>query len=342
MQKVRIGISGLGRLGVLHAENLAFTIGRCELVAACDSDGGKRQWAKDYLGVKNTYTDFQQMCLQDDIQAIFSVAPTMLHGEQITTALAAGKHVFCEKPLGMSMQECQHLEKVRQQYPDQVCMIGFMRRYDPAYQRAKEKLDHGEIGKPFFFQSCTGDMNHTAAFQIQFATKSGGIFIDMALHDVDILHWFSGSKMKRIFSLGGAYCHPDFATHGDCDNALVLAENEDGSMAMIKVSRTDVYGDSTQALIQGPKGMLHINNRSRRDQLDEYVEGRIQTTCSQHFSQRFKEAFVLEASAFIDHITTGTHPEMTLADATYATQGALACKLALQRQAVVHLEEVMA
>ena len=146
--------------------------------------------------------------------------------------------------------------------------------------------------------------------------------------------------MKRVFALGGAYCHPGFAEFNDADNAVVLAEQQDGTMAMIKVTRNDSYGDSTEALIQGTKGSLHINNRSRKDQLDEYLDGSIRIECTNHFSQRFKQAFVAEAEAFVNHIITQTHPDISLQDATYATKAAIACRVAMQTKSVVEVDQV--
>lgn len=341
MKKIRIGISGLGRLGMIHAQNLASKILHCELVAACDKDIEKLQWAHDVLGVEQIFTDYQQMLALDVLDGVFSVSPTALHGQQIIAALEAGKHVFCEKPLAITLKECVSVEKERAKYPNQICMIGFMRRYDPAYMRAKKKIERGDIGKPFFIRSSSGDMNETAEFQIEFAPKSGGIFIDMGIHDVDTIHWLTNTKMKRVYGVGGAYCHAGFAECNDADNAVILAEQEDGSIAMLKVTRNDFYGDSTDVCIQGTKGMLHVSNRSRKDQLDEYVDGVVRTECTNHFTQRFAEAFVNEAQSFVDHIASNTHPEVTLADATYATKAAIVCREALQHKKIIDLKDII-
>ena len=340
MKKIKLAISGLGRLGAMQAENLAYRIPGCKLIAACDPDTAKLQWAKEHLGVDHTYTNFTTLCKQEDIDGIFIVSPTALHGEHIIGALQSGKHVFCEKPLAMTIRECVQIEQEGEKFKKCIAMIGFSRRYDAAYMRAKAKVDAGQIGRPFFIRSTSSDMHATAAFQIEFSKKSGGIFVDMAIHDVDMVHWMSGQQLKRVFGVGGAYCNPSFAEFNDADNAAVLGEQQDGTMAMIQVTRDSFYGDSTDLTIQGTKGALHVNNHSRRDQLDEYIDGAMKIECTDGFSQRFRQAFITEAECFVDHIRSNTQPQNTLTEATYATKAAIACRQALQTKSIIELDEV--
>ena len=138
MKKVRIGIVGLGRLGRAHANNLAFGVPAAELVAACSVVPAELEYAKTELGVAKTYADFGEMCQDPDIDAVVIVSPSTFHPEQISLALKAGKHIFCEKPLAVTLDECYATEKEVEQYPDLVFMLGFMRRYDPSYACEKE------------------------------------------------------------------------------------------------------------------------------------------------------------------------------------------------------------
>ena len=136
MKKVRIGIVGLGRLGRAHANNLAFSVPGAELTAACSVVEAELEYAKEHLGVAKTYSDFGSMCQDPDIDAVAIVSPSTFHPEQISLALKAGKHIFCEKPLAVTLEECRATEKEVMQYPNLVFMLGFMRRYDPSYAYA--------------------------------------------------------------------------------------------------------------------------------------------------------------------------------------------------------------
>ena len=133
MKKIKVGIAGLGRLGRTHAQNLAFSIPGAELVAACSVVAEELEYAKKELGVANTYDDFGQMCCNPEIDAVAIVSPSAFHAEQIKAALKAGKHIFCEKPLAVSEEECIAIEEEVAKHPECIFMLGFMRRYDPSY-----------------------------------------------------------------------------------------------------------------------------------------------------------------------------------------------------------------
>lgn len=183
MEKVRIGIVGLGRLGRTHAYNLAFGVPGAELAAACSVVDAEFTYAKEQLGVQKLYSDFADMCQDPELDAVVIASPSAFHPEHIALALKAGKHIFCEKTLAISSEECVKTEEVVAQYPDLVFMLGFMRRYDASYAYAKKKIEEGAIGKPYLVKAVGVDPDADAESLLDsgFIPKSGGIMMDIIL-----------------------------------------------------------------------------------------------------------------------------------------------------------------
>jgi len=190
---LRIGIAGIGRMGQRHALNLAHRTLGAELVAACSPVAGELEWARDKLGVKHLYGDYKDLLAHPELDAVFLVTPTTLHADQIIQGLQAGKHVFSEKPLALNIPDCLRVEQEAAKHPKQKVMIGFVRRFDPSYRDAYEKVSSGLIGRPFLVRSQTADQNDPSGFFVRFAPTSGGAMLDMSVHDIDVARWFLGA-----------------------------------------------------------------------------------------------------------------------------------------------------
>src|SRR6185436_18576867 len=154
---LRIGIAGVGRMGRHHASNLAQRVVGAELVAACSPVADELAWARDTLGVAHGYNDYAQLLAHPGLDAVFLATPTTLHADQIAGALQAGKHVFSEKPLALNLDDCLRVEAVAAKHPRQIAMIGYVRRFDPSYRDAFDKIKAGAIGRPFLARSQTTD-----------------------------------------------------------------------------------------------------------------------------------------------------------------------------------------
>lgn len=153
MKELRVGIAGLGRLGRVHAANLAHKIPGAILTAACVPGADSQAYARQELGLEKVYGDFREMVADPELDAVAIVSPSGEHCWQIEAALDAGKHVFSEKPLGVTMEQCLQAEAAVARHPELVCMLGFMRRYDKSYAYAKEKITAGAIGTPYLVKS---------------------------------------------------------------------------------------------------------------------------------------------------------------------------------------------
>jgi myo-inositol 2-dehydrogenase/D-chiro-inositol 1-dehydrogenase len=309
-----------------------------ELVAACSPSADEREWAKATLGTKHLYADYAQLLAHPGLDAVFLVTPNTVHPEQIIAGLRAGKHVFCEKPLSLELDECLAVEAEAARHPRLKVMIGYVRRFDASYQDAQKKIASGAIGRPFLVRSQTTDMNDPSGFFVRFAPKSGGIFLDMSVHDIDAARWLLGAPQpKRVFSVGTIAVHEGLADCGDVDNGVAVCEFEGGAMATIYASRTMAHGHETTTEIVGTAGRLVVGRDGRLNQV-EIADGHgIRTETTPTFWERFEDAFLRETVHFVDCVRFDRPPGLTLHDATEATRIGIALRTSLVERRAVEL-----
>ena len=291
MKEIKVGIVGLGRLGSVHAQNLAFKIPGCKLVAACSLVQKELDWAKDYLKVEYTTTDYKKMVDEADIEAVVIVSSSPEHCWMIEYALDADKHVFTDKPLGCSLEECKRAEAAVERHPDKLFFLGFMRRYDPSYADAKAQIDAGRIGKPYLVKATGLDPEALVESCIKFSKTSGGIFIDAASHDIDLMRWFLGGEVTEVYAAGTTFKHPEFAENG--------------------------YHTETE--IVGTEAHIRVAGVPWKDRVMVYDQYGARQEIIENFPQRFAEAYLLEMVDFIDCIQNDRKPELTVYDGTKAT-----------------------
>ena len=334
---IKIGAVGLGRLGYQHAYNLRFAIPNAELVALCDMDEEKLNTTAKQWGVANAYTDFAAMLACPDLDAVAITSPSHLHTAQIAAALDRGLHVFCEKPLGTTVEECRIAEAAVQKYPDRVFMLGFMRRYDASYAYARKMVVEGKIGKPILFRGYSQDPESAIKGAIAYAGHSGGQFIDMAVHDIDLARWFMGSDPKTIFAIGGCYAHPEFGEFKDGDNVAALMHLQNGAMAFLFAGRTAPHGYNVETEIIGTQGILRIASVPQKNMVEILDNHGVRRECSQDFIERFGSAYLNEMNEFVACIAEGRQPEVSVYDGTKCTEIAYRCKEAFESNELVRL-----
>lgn len=337
MDTVRIGIVGLGRLGKRHAENLRYRTPGATLVGACSLVPTELDWARNELGVDRTWDSYDRMIRDPDLDAVFLVSSSSAHAGQIIAGLAAGKHVFSEKPLGVTIEECREVEQAVAEHPDLHFQLGFVRRFDPSYAYAKQKIDEGAIGEPFLVRSQTVDLDEYAEFQISFVPSSGGIFMDMNSHDIDLARWYLGSEVKSVYAIGGSYAHPGFAEVNDADNTVALMQFQDGKMAVISASRTAFHGHDTHTEITGTRGILKIGMTPTRNRVELFDVHGARVDCVRDFYERFETGFLAEAQSFVQGILNNTRPTGYAEDGTRATEVGFAMTSAFREGRVVAL-----
>lgn len=327
MKKIRIGSIGLGRLGYEHAVNIATRVPGAELKALCDVDKEKLRDIAGQLGVEQTYEDYEQMCKNPELDAICIVSPSAMHTEHIQIALKNGKHVFCEKPLDTTVEKCREAERIVEDYPEQVFMLGFMRRYDYSYRKAKEKIERGDIGRIILIRAYTQDPIATIESTLKFAPHSGGQFLDMCVHDIDLCNWFTGGqKPKELWSVGGCFAYPQYREWNDGDNVSCLIQYEDETMAFLFAGRAAAHGCNVETEIIGTKGTLRIGSVGTDSMLEVLSENGVCRECHPDFMYRWHDAYIAEMEEFVSCIREGRKPGVTVYDGTLASETAYRCK----------------
>jgi len=325
--KIKIGSIGLGRLGYEHARNIAASVPGAELAALCDMDEVKLAKTAEELEVPHRYTDFSLMCKNPELDAVVIVSPSACHTEHIKIALESEKHVFCEKPLDTTVERCREAEKIVEAHPDKIFMLGFMRRYDYSYRKAKEKLDNGDIGRPILIRSYTQDPISSIESTLKFAPYSGGQFLDMCVHDIDLCRWFTGGKHpKNLWGIGGCFAYPQYRDWNDGDNVSCLIQFEDETMAFLFAGRAAAHGCNVETEIIGTKGTLRIGSVGTDSLLEVMSDHGVCRECYPDFMSRWHDAYVAEMTEFVSCIKERRQPDVSVYDGTAASATAYRLK----------------
>lgn len=337
-ERLRVGMAGLGRMGARHARNLATRVPNAELVAACDQSSEQRAWVTRELGVRDTYAGFGDFLRHPGLDAVFIATPTSEHAGQIIATLEAGKHVFSEKPTSLELAQCKRVEEAASRRPAQKAMIGYVRRFDASYRDAYDKIAGGAIGKAFMVRSQTADQNDPSGFFVRFAPSSGGIFLDMSVHDIDAARWFLGGPAPvRVYATGTVAVHQGLKACGDLDNGIALCEFADGKVACFQASRTMAHGHETVTEVLGTSGRLTVGANPRLNRVDIADAHGMRSECTPTFYERFEGAFVNELNAFVDAVLADRPLPLTLADATEATRIAIAIQASIRGRGAIDL-----
>ena len=338
MDKCRIGIAGLGRLGKVHARNIAFRIRGAELKAACSIVPEELDFAKSELGVTNVYSDYRKMLAEADIDAVCVVTTSKEHCWQIEAALDSGKHVFSEKPLGVDLAQCKQAEAAVERHPDLTFMLGFMRRYDKSYSYAKKLIDSGRIGTPYMVKATGIDPESAVQGAIRFAKNSGGIFLDMAIHDIDLCRWFLNSEAVEVYAAGATFKHPEFKEAYDDETGAAMYRFANGALAMVHVGRTAPYGYHVETEIVGTEGTVRISAVPAKNLAEVYGHDGVLTECVGSFPERFDDAYLTEMEEFVDCVLNGKKPGVSVYDGTKSTAIAYATTEAWKTGKAVRIE----
>lgn len=327
---VRIGIVGLGRLGKRHALNLHHAVEGARLVAAASPVDDERRWAADTLGVP-AYASLDELLAHDGLDAVWLVTPTSLHATQIEAVLRAGKHVFCEKPLSLSVADCDRVIALAESRPAQVAMIGFMRRYDAGYAALKQRIASGALGKVYRVHAESHDPIDPNGFFVKFAPTSGGLFLDCCIHDIDLVRWLVGGTPVRVSAHGTRVQYPDLAACDDVDTATAAVEFDNGVLATFFVSRTSHRGYEATLAVTGTKAAARAGFGLQAVPLIEEAGNALTTRGQGDFFARFGEAFLAEARAFVQAVQSGGPSPLSLHDAREATALAVRMREVLGR-----------
>jgi len=336
MKRLKIGAVGLGRLGRYHAESVAHRIPGVDLSAVCSIDEKELDEAQSSLGVKNVFNSYELM-LEQDLDAVVLSTPSHLHCDQIELALEKGLHVFCEKPLDVDLKRCLELEQRVQAYPNQIVMLGFMRRYDDSYRQAFDYIQQGKIGRPILFRGYSIDPVSQIEGAIKYAPHSAGQFLDMAIHDIDLSRWLLGAEPTAVFASGGCYAYEAFGQFEDGDNVGAMLTFDNQSMAFLLAGRTAPHGYHIETEIIGTQGTLRIGAVPQQTFVEILDQHGVRKVCHKDFIDRFGQAYVNELQAFVDGIRAARPPGVTIKDGVEATRIAIAATQSFKQNTLIRL-----
>ncbi|KAL8897343.1 MAG: hypothetical protein Q9192_002623 [Flavoplaca navasiana] len=322
--KLKVGLSGLGRMGKRHALHFLNRTPRAELVAISTPDDVEIEWAKQHLepfGV-TLYESYEDLLAHNGLEAVVVASITSVHADQAIQAMAADKHVLCEKPLSTSVEVSQSVIDAAARRPHLKVMCGFSRRFDASYLDAHTKMTSGLIGTPSIFRSQTCDKLDPSGFFVAYAQHSGGIFVDCSIHDIDLALWFFGqnSKVKSVVASGITAVQSGLRKWEDRDNAVGIVEFHEGKIAYFYASRMMAAGQEDSTEIIGTEGKLTVNMQPKVNLVDVYEKGGVRREFPATYYERFEEAFVREANEFTGICLDGGELPMMLEGAVQAVK----------------------
>ncbi len=294
---INIGVVGLGRLGSLYARYFMTRIPGARLVAVSDVNPAATTRIAAETGARG-YMDYRDLVNDPQVAAVVVMTPTKLHGEVVLAAAAAGKAVFCEKPLSVDVAEGEKMKAAVARHGT-FFQLGFMRRFDRAYAAAKRKIEEGLIGTPVIFKSTSRDQLPPPIEYLRPA-NSGGLFIDMGIHDFDLARWFMGEP-TRVFSIGNSMAFPEIAAVGDVENALTTLTFSGGGIGVISLSRIGIFGYSIHTEIVGTKGTLQIGYE-RETPILVMTKDTVSHDTVPGFYERFEQAYITQLVNFVENL----------------------------------------
>jgi scyllo-inositol 2-dehydrogenase (NAD+) len=303
-------------MGRVYAQILAFTVAEVNLVAVAETDSAISQEVASRFGIGSCYTDYRELLQREDIQAVCVATPTSTHTEIIQASATAGKHIFSEKPLALTLEMCDQAISAAAAAGVKL-QLGFMRRYDPSYALAKKKIDAGEIGTPVMFRATSRDRHRTS---LEFARRasSGGMILDMGVHDYDMACWLMGSEVVRVSTEGGCLVYPELKDVGDIDNAIISLRFANGAIGCIDLSRNAVYGFDIRTEVLGSEGGLMIGSLQQTSTL-VLNRGGVTHDTIPYFMDRFTEGYAAQLRDFVSCVLEDRAPTATGLDARRAT-----------------------
>lgn len=311
---VGVAIIGAGRAGMVHAQNFARNVPGTRVIAVADANLEGAQTAAHELGVDAAFTDFRQAIAQPGVDAVLIASPTAFHCEIAVAAAEAGRHIFCEKPMAMTIAECDEMASAATR-AGVILQIGFMRRFDRGFVSAAEKIAAGCIGEVVQIRSLTHGPSYPKPWMFDLA-KSNGPLAEVNSHDIDTLRWLSGSEITEVYALAGNYRTPEArAEFPDFyDQVQLSVRFANGAQGVISGAQGVQYAYDSRAEILGVSGLIRVGG----------IEGSLTEVCSADHEIRrgamlswrdlFRDAYLAEDLDFIDCVRTGRAPRAGAAD----------------------------
>jgi myo-inositol 2-dehydrogenase/D-chiro-inositol 1-dehydrogenase len=335
-QPIHVAVIGTGRIGRLHAGHLAFRLPDASLLAVADPRLDAAQACAMACRIPRAVADYRELLDDPAIEAVAVCSATDTHARIIEDAAAAGKHIFCEKPISYDLAAIDRaLAAV--EAAGVIFQVGFNRRFDPNFQRVREIVASGEIGTPHILRITSRD---PAPPPIEYVRVSGGIFLDMTIHDFDMARYLIGEEVVEVYATGGVLVDPAIGQAGDIDTAIVTLCFASGAIGTIDNSRKAVYGYDQRVEVFGSAGAVTVSNNTPHRAVVSKADGIHGPNPLYFFVERYVESYIAEMKAFLESVRTGTTPPVTGVDGRIPVVMGLAAGKSLAENRPVRLTEI--
>jgi inositol 2-dehydrogenase len=331
-----IGLIGVGRLGRIYARDLSSRIAETRLVAIADPLTTLAQEVAEEFGVPRTYPDAYALIEDPAVEAVVIVSPTHSHRDLVIAAAGRGKPTFCEKPPALTLPDVAAM-RAAIAHAGSFCQMGLMRRFDPGYASAKRQIESGRIGTPLVFKSTSRDP-FPPSLEYADPASSGGLMIDMGIHDFDLARWFMG-EVRTVAAIGGTIAYPELATVGDIDNAVASLTFVNGTIGAVDLSRSGIYGYDIATEILGLEGTLRVGYL-RETPVMVLTRNSVAHDTVPYFMERFRDAYTLQLQNFARNVLDELPPPVTIDDGLEALRIGVAATRAQQTGMAVTVASV--
>lgn len=336
-KKLRIGLLGAGRIGKLHGTNIQNAVPDAEVVIVADPfmNDEMREWAAG-INIPKCSDNPEDVFTDPDVDAVFICSSTATHADFIIEAAKAGKHIFCEKPIHTDIAKieealaCVDKSGVKLQ-------VGFVRRFDHNHKKVRDTVASGMLGKPHIVKVTSRDPE---APPMEYVKVSGGIFLDMMIHDFDMVRYLSGSEVTEVSTFGTCMIDPDFAKYDDVDTAIVMLKFENGAIGVIDNSRRAPYGYDQRTEVHCDKGCVQVANDLGDTSMISTADEVICEKPTWFFLERYNNAFITEEKAFVDAVINDKEVPVNGLDGLMPVKIAIAAKKSLKEGRPVKLTEI--
>ena len=335
-KRLNVGLIGAGRIGRVHAGNLRYHIPQANLMAVADVRESAAQELAAELEVPNAYGDYRRILDDRDVEAVLICSSTDTHARLIVEAAEVGKHIFCEKPIALDLEQIDRaLAAVRQ--AGIKLQVGFNRRFDPNFGRAREIVASGQIGRPHLLRITSRDPQPPP---IEYVRVSGGIFLDMTIHDFDMARFLIGEPVRELYAVGEVLIDPAIGEAGDVDTAVVTLRFEGGAIGTIDNSRRAVYGYDQRVEVFGSDGVVTVANATANTAVLGDATGMHGALPLFFFIERYAEAYIAEMREFVSCVLDDRDPPVGGRDGRIAVVMGHAAQKSLTEHRPVSLDEV--
>ncbi len=336
MNKLNVGVIGAGRIGKLHAENLAYRVPQVNVLAVSDILIEAAQETAAKLQIPAAHQDYRRILEDKAIEAVVVCSSTDTHAQIMQEAAQAGKQIFCEKPIALDLAAIDRALAAVERAGVKL-QIGFNRRFDPNFARVRQVVAAGDIGQPHLLRITSRD---PAPPPIAYVKVSGGIFLDMTIHDFDMARFLIGAEVEEVYATGGVMVDPAIGAAGDIDTAVVTLRFENGVIGVIDNSRQAVYGYDQRVEVFGSGGCATADNNYPNTTVISDARRVHRDLPLYFFLERYNESYIAEMQAFVACVLEDKAPPVTGIDGRVPVVMGYAAKKSVAENRPVRLEEV--